>query len=59
MTNVVSTNNAVRVEQLRKAWSEILAETLRRGFHGTAQIEVTIHDGSIQQFRRKIEQIEK
>jgi hypothetical protein len=59
MTNVASPNNAVRVEQLQKAWVEILAEVLRRGFFGTAQVEVNVQDGSIQCIRRKIEQIEK
>jgi hypothetical protein len=59
MPNVATPNNAIRVEQLQKTWAEILAEVLRRGFYGTAQVEVNIQDGSIQSIRRKIEQIEK
>jgi hypothetical protein len=59
MSHVASNNNAVRVEQLQKAWAEILAEVLRRGFFGTAEVEVHVQDGSIQCIRRKIEQIEK
>jgi hypothetical protein len=59
MSAVATPNNAVRVEQLQKAWAEILAEVLRRGFHGTATVEVIIQDGTIQHFRRKIERIEK
>jgi hypothetical protein len=59
MPNVATPNNAVRVEQLQKTWAEILAAVLRRGFFGTAEVEVNIQDGSIQHIRRKIEQIEK
>ena len=59
MTNIASSNNAVRVEQLQMAWVEILAEVLNRGFFGTAQVEVNVQDGAIQYIRRKIEQIEK
>ncbi len=59
MTKAVTPNNAIRVEQLEKALAEMLAEVLRRGFFGTAEVEVTVHDGVIQYIRRKIEQIEK
>jgi hypothetical protein len=59
MTNVASHHNAARVEQLQKAWAEILAEVLRRGFFGTAEVEVNVQDGSIQSIRRKIERVEK
>ncbi|MCC6125820.1 MAG: hypothetical protein IT426_12710 [Pirellulales bacterium] len=59
MTNVATPNNAVRVEQLQKAWAEILAEVLRRGFYGTAEVEVNVQDGAIQHIRRKIERVEK
>jgi hypothetical protein len=59
MSHVASPNNAVRIEQLQQAWAEILADVLRRGFFGTAQLEVNVQDGTIQHIRRKIEQIEK
>ena len=59
MTNVATPNNAVRVEQLQRAWAEILAEVLRRGFFGTAEVEVNVQDGTIQCIRRKIERLEK
>jgi hypothetical protein len=59
MLNVQTNSNAARLDQLQKAWAEILVKTLRRGFYGTIQIEVAIQDGSIQCFRKKIEQIEK
>ncbi len=39
--------------------AEILAETLRHGFHGTASLELTVHDGTIHYIRRTIERIEK
>jgi hypothetical protein len=59
MSAIATNKNAVCVEHLEKAWAEILAEVLRRGFHGTATVEVIIQDGTIQHFRRKIERIEK
>jgi hypothetical protein len=59
MRDAQTNHNAARLEQLQKAWADILAKTLKRGFHGTIQIEVAIQDGSIQHFRKKIEQIEK
>ena len=37
----------------------MLAATLKRGFFGTAAVEVCVQDGTIQHIRRKVEQIEK
>ena len=51
--------NAKQVVQLEKALAEMLAATLKRGFFGTAAVEVCVQDGTIQHIRRKVEQIEK
>ena len=51
--------NQTKVAQAEYAWDEVLGEALRRGFHGTATIEVSVQDGTIQHIRRKIERIEK
>ena len=61
MTNTLETTSAnqTRLAQASAAWRDLLAESLRRGFHGSATLEVIIQDGTIQHIRRKIEQIEK
>ncbi len=59
ITHVASAGNAKKVAQLQAAMAEILAEALRRGFFGTAAVEVNVQDGTIQYIRRKVERIEK
>jgi hypothetical protein len=60
MTHSTSTpGNAKRVAQLQAIVAEILAESLRRGFFGTATVEVNVQDGTIQHIRRTIERIER
>ncbi len=56
---VRSQTNAEKVRQLQAALAELLAAVLRRGFHGTAAVEVSIQDGTIQHIRRRLEQIER
>jgi hypothetical protein len=51
--------NATKLSQVEAAWAELLAESLRRGFHGKAAIELAIQDGTIQHIRRLVERIEK
>jgi len=51
--------NEQKVSQLRAALAELLVEILRRGFHGTAGIELRVQDGTIQNIRRRIERIER
>ena len=51
--------NDRKVAQLHAAVAEILTEIMRRGFYGTAGIELNIQDGTIQHIRRRIEQIER
>ena len=45
--------------QLQSIMAELLAESLRRGFFGTAAVELSVQDGTIQHIRRKVERIEK
>ncbi len=59
MTTAASPTNAKKVAQLEKALAEMLAATLKRGFFGTAAVEVSVQDGTIQHIRRKVEQVEK
>lgn len=51
--------NQQKMEQIRSAMTEMLAGVLRRGFHGTAALEMTVQDGTIQHIRRKVEQVER
>ena len=39
--------------------AEMLTGVLKHGFHGTAALELTVQDGTIQHIRRKVEQVEK
>lgn len=51
--------NEQKVAQLQTVMTKILAEIMRRGFYGTAGIELKVQDGTIQNIRRRIEQIER
>lgn len=57
LTNTAA--NRHKLVQAQSAWSELLAEALRRGFHGAAAVEVVVQDGTIQHIRRKLERVEK
>jgi hypothetical protein len=59
MTTAATSTNAQKMAQLERALAELLAATLKRGFFGTAAVEVSVQDGTIQHIRRKVEQIEK
>ncbi len=60
MTTIKQTNgNCVKVSQVEIALAELLTESLRRGFHGKAAIELAIQDGTIQHIRRTVERIER
>jgi hypothetical protein len=58
MTPATTTGNAKKVAQLQAILAEMLAEALRRGFFGTAAVELTVQDGTIQHIRRKVERVE-
>jgi hypothetical protein len=51
--------NKTKIDQLETALAAILAESLRRGFHGKAAIEWAVQDGTIQHIRRVVERLEK
>ena len=60
MTTLAKTPaNQKKMNQLRAALGELLAEVLRRGFHGAAGVELTVQDGTIQNIRRRVERIER
>ena len=59
MTLTKTPANERKMTQLTEAMGEILAEVLRRGFHGTAGVEVTVQDGTIQTIRRRVERVER
>jgi hypothetical protein len=59
MTTTATNANAKKLAQLQKSLAELLNATLKRGFFGTAAVEVSVQDGTIQHIRRKVEQIEK
>jgi hypothetical protein len=51
--------NRDKLSQLERLLSATIADVLRRGFFGTASIEVAIQDGTIQYIRSRTERIEK
>lgn len=59
MTLTATPANRKKTAQLQAAVAEMLAEVLRRGFHGSAGVELSVQDGTIQTIRRKVEQIER
>ncbi|MBN1393745.1 MAG: hypothetical protein JW959_01755 [Pirellulales bacterium] len=58
-THANTAGNAKKVAQLQAIMAEILAEALRRGFFGTAAVELSVQDGTIQNIKRKVERVEK
>ncbi len=58
-THAKTAGNAKKVAQLQTVMAELLAEALRRGFFGTAAVELNVQDGTIQHIRRKVERVEK
>ncbi len=59
MTHAKTPTNATKVSQVEVALAAILGEILKRGFFGTAGIELSVQDGTIQHIRRRVEQIER
>lgn len=51
--------NQQKMALLKTALGELLSEVLRRDFYGTAGIELSVQDGTIQHIRRKVERIER
>ena len=59
MTPAQSTVNAKKVTQLEAALADLLSEALCRGFFGTASVELSVQDGTIQHIRRRMDRIER
>lgn len=51
--------NARKITSVRAMLGTVLEEVLRRGFHGTARIELVVSDGTLQRLSRTVERIEK
>jgi hypothetical protein len=59
VTNLNNTPvNRQKLSRFQAAFAEVLTETLRQGFSGTAEIELVVQDGTIQHFRRQVTKIE-
>ena len=59
MTHGTTPTNQQKVAQLQEAVGELLAQVLKQGFFGSAGVELSIQDGTIQTIRRKMERIER
>lgn len=59
MTLTTTPTNLKKMAQLKETLGEMLAEVLRQGFHGSAGVELSVQDGTIQSIRRKVEQIKR
>jgi len=59
ITQRQSPGNAKKLAQFQTALAQVLAEALKRGFFGTASIELSVQDGTIQHIRRRIERVER
>jgi hypothetical protein len=54
-----TTGNRIKLGQVETTLSELIEETLRRGFYGKAVLKMVIHDGTIQQLRKVVEKVER
>jgi hypothetical protein len=50
--------NQQKLAQLQTTLGRMMREVLQRGFHGSAEVELVIHDGTIQTIRRRVEQLQ-
>ncbi|HVU87341.1 MAG TPA: hypothetical protein VHD36_08465 [Pirellulales bacterium] len=58
-TQQLTTPNGNKASYACVALREILDDVLKRGFHGTASVEVAVQDGTIQHIRRRVDRIER
>jgi hypothetical protein len=54
-----TSGNRIKLAEIESALAELLADTLRRGFHGKAVLELAVHDGTVQHIRRIVERIQR
>jgi hypothetical protein len=47
------------IVRLEQAVAALLGQVLRRGFHGTAGVEIAIQDGIIQHVRSKTDRLDR
>ncbi len=59
ISTMQTAGNLSRTAQARSLWEESLASAQVRGFFGSVSLEATVQDGTIQNIRRRIEQIDK
>ena len=59
MTHGTTPTNQLKVAQLQEAMRELLAQVMKQGFFGSAGVELSVQDGTIQTIRRKMERIER
>ena len=58
-THVNTAANKNKIGQMSEAVKEILKEATTRGFYGTAAIEISVSDGTIQWIKRRVERVVK
>lgn len=51
--------NRKMIGQLKQILTELLSEALQSGFHGTAEVKLKIHGGTIQEIRQVVERVER
>lgn len=59
MNTTATPANTTKTTRLNELLYELLEQSLRRGFYGTARLEFVVQDGTIQNMRRSLEQMEK
>ncbi|MGC3972381.1 MAG: hypothetical protein QM775_35075 [Pirellulales bacterium] len=59
INTTTQTTNQAKTLRLRALLDELLRQALQRGFYGTAALEITVQDGTIQNIRRRVEQMER
>lgn len=59
MSTRMSETNGAKLRRMEEVLRELLDESLQRGFYGTAAIEISVQDGTIQHLRRRVERIER
>ncbi len=57
--NTKTPANVGKVAQVEKAMAELLAQSLKRGFFGNVAVELSVQDGTIQNIRRTLTQVER
>jgi len=59
ITQSLPTANEQKLSRANVVFRDTLANVLKRGFYGTATVEIAVQDGVIQHIRRNVDRIEK